>query len=380
MGSLDLLTDWTEHIPCDSDFVVPLKCRPTFLDYTTFTLATRLGRLSADPTGGHYTDKEGGLYYRTTTQRLYYRNATVWVPLGLGDGNGDVTFDPAGTAQQDNGVARWSTNSKYIQGSVATLDDNGNFETPGTYQANDTTTTNFGLLLRNTVNSPTTSFSIDIKGKQSWNSDDAYLERIAANEIGCPKMDATFSLRNGNSQLIAHKHLAGAGDVQGVANYRTPIVPFVRGHFGTQAYGSAGNQLETIIDYSVPARTLWTDGDCIRIRCYFETANDALAKALVFTVHTPTPIAWQANLNPSVAAHGYVELAVMREAGDIVFGIVTTTGESSITGGGGFYQGPADYLDNSAFNITVESRVTTTGATPADEIIIPSAQIEILNF
>lgn len=115
-------TDWRYAIQCDKENVVPLYIRPTFLDYVTMSVATRFGRLAADPVD--YTNLEGGLYYNTTSRRFKYRDNVSWKFF--------VTLDGAGiNPVVDKGVARFSGTTGQIQGSLATLDDFGVITTNG---------------------------------------------------------------------------------------------------------------------------------------------------------------------------------------------------------------------------------------------------------
>lgn len=278
MGSLPILVDWTNHIPCDRTHVVPLLARPRFRDYTTFDMATRLGRLPADPTD--YTDLEGGLYYRTSTQRLYFRDGTNWKPLGLGDG--DVIFDPVGTAQQDNGVARWSSTSKYVQGSVATLSDIGDFSTPGVYVSNNELSTNYALWARNSATS--TAFSIDHAGRLAWvsgSAEQAYLALLSSNVLGSAKTDMSFKLTAGDSRIAAQRFLGGKGNAQGNSNFRCPVVSqtIPAWHFP----GDAGTGEHEIFSEVIPINGL-APGDLLHIKLLLQTAGTDESKIVKFYI------------------------------------------------------------------------------------------------
>lgn len=377
MGSLNLLVDWTQHIPCNDDFVVPLRCRPTFLDYTTFEMATRLGRLTANPT--NYTDKEGGIYYRSTNQRLYYRNATVWVPLGLGDG--DVIFDPVGTAQQDNGVARWSVTSKYIQGSIATLDDSGNFFTPGKYESQNNTLVAAAFDAHNSDFS--SQWYVDHKGLQTWLSSGAPLATwglITTNIIGSARNDMQIALTNGDSRISAQRLLAGKGNAQSQKDFRSVITGKT---IGTWNYPGAADSSEIqFFNEIVPIGGL-TPGDVLHLKLLFQTSNSASTKFIKFYfggIGSPNSAGLGVVGGSVLFVHVDMYLVALSGGGYTADVMAVQQGAFSGTLDPHSYNGTFNFSTNALDIAVVGFCGITAGPYAADSIIVNGGFVEYLNL
>lgn len=84
MGSLDLLSDWKQSIPCNDNFEVPLLCRPTFKDLTTYQKGLVLPKLPSNPSD--YSNVEGAIYYNTGDDSLYWKTASSWVKIDVSGG------------------------------------------------------------------------------------------------------------------------------------------------------------------------------------------------------------------------------------------------------------------------------------------------------
>lgn len=398
MGTQDrLIVDWTKHIPCSRDFVVPTQVRPTFLDYTTFTLATRLGRLAADPANPgptDYTDLEGGIYYRTTNQRIYYRDALVWRPLGTGDG--DVIFDPLGTAQFDDGVARWSTTTREIQGSIATLDDNGNFSTPGYYQSRPSLSTDEVFISRPAGLSQEPRYYVQQDGKTFWGPGgtlaapgaqvDTDLERLGINELGSTRSDAKFSLTAGDSRIKAQRHLGGLGNAQGNSNYRCPVVVTTIGTYNFAADNvssiqSANQQIGSSI--VLPSKCI-QDNDKLEFTVFVQTSSNTVEKDILCEVQNGTAdLIAEASIPGSGVYNARITFTITR--------LTAGSGYIQVEGiyNSGVVPATSNYLYSTSFNWDVDTvtlklfmrgQLTVAGTYPADSIIVNNGMLLCYNF
>jgi hypothetical protein len=395
MGTQDrLIVDWTKHIPCSRDFVVPTQVRSTFLDYTTFTLATRLGRLAADPANPgptDYTDLEGGIYYRTTNQRIYYRDALVWRPLGTGDG--DVIFDPLGTAQFDDGVARWSVTTREIQGSIASLDDNGNFSTPGSYQSRPTLSTDTAFISRPAGLSQEPRYYVQQDGKTFWGPGgtlgapgaqvDTDLERLGINELGSTRSDAKFSLTAGDSRIKAQRHLGGLGNAQGNSNYRCPMVVDKLARFASPEYAAGAGGSSDVFVHNIPAKAL-QDGDTLDIDVYFQTGSGATAKRIDVLLNTTPNITISLPIAGGALYAGWAKITLIRtnQTTAVLTGIGLHGTSVLLTAplGNTAFNNSGDWEANS-YQIVVKAVIVGDVAiSPADELIIEGGRLTYYNY
>jgi hypothetical protein len=375
MGSLQLLYgNWHESIPCSRDFVVPTNCRPEFKDFVTLDKATRLGRLTADPTD--YTNLEGGFYYRTSNQTLYYRNATTWVPLG----SGNVTLDTGGQAQTNHGVARWSATTGYIQGSLATLDDTGSFSTPGLYQSIDNTTTDIGLILQNVGAS--VKWSVDHAGLQTWNTDTT-LQRINAGVLGSNTSGQYFSLPNGDSRVIAQRHLGGKGNAQGNSNFRAPVVSYTVPLF--LYAGHADSTKDTVFTETIPINGLAIN-DMLKIQLQFQSdGSNANVRQIGFFIGpsgTSSTYYVVTGVAGSAAYYADINFSLTRQSNGIyaqVMGSMNGGSTTSITPN--FFHDLSDAnLDLSSHNLAITVAIWAVGGASAGAITINGGFVEYKNL
>lgn len=315
--------------------------------------------ITGDPTGDDYGNQTGGLRFEASTNRFRYKgasstDATVqWRYFGSGDG--DVSY--FGTEQADNGVARWHSVTRQIQGSRATLDDNGNFETDGRYAT--TQGSDFDDAFKATVvDDDEPMYLVRANGQTLWGPGgatpvDTDLTRLGVNHLGSDEPDAKFSLREGDSRIAAQRHLGGLGNAQGASNYRCPVVAAVLPYMGNSTHGTLGGS-DSIMTHNIPIRGL-EDGDTLTVDVFFETRDpDAKGylKSFKLTLNTTPNIEVEMPIAGGEFA-GWIKFTLVRlNSNDCVITAVGMHGGSTLI---------TSTLGNTAFNTDASPVWNTNG-------------------
>jgi hypothetical protein len=299
--------------------------------------------ITGDPTGNDYGNQTGGLRFEASTNRFRYKGGSSSDPTVqwryFGDGDGDVTY--FGTEQFDNGVARWHSVTRQIQGSVASLDDSGNFSTPGYYQSRPANAGDPVFISRPAGLSKEKTFSINREGKFEWGpggalgdppaQPDINLERLGALEIGSTINSAKLSLTQGDSRISAQRMLAGIGNTQ-VGRYRCPVVyqgtmeRYTSPAYATTSVGEEKAELHH--SFTLPANSLEIGQQCV-VTVNFQTANTSLVKGFRMKIDG-LGIQVDMSVAGASAYSGRMEFTILYEAANTLNCCVT-----GLHGGGG---------------------------------------------
>lgn len=327
--------------------------------------------IAGDPTGTDYGNETGGLRFESSTNRFRYKGGSASDPTIMwryfGGGDGDVNY--FGTEQADNGVARWHSVTRQIQGSVATLSDQGTFVTPGLYRSTQASDSDIAFESLQ-VGSTQPHYRVMANGKTFWGPGgtdalDSQFERIAINEIGSNQADAKLSLPNGDTRIAAQRHLGGLGNSQGDSNYRCPVVattlPFLRSNDQPAVGGE-----ETIFTHNIWNNAL-EDGDSFTVDMFFHTRDpDAKGYLKAFTLTLNTTPNISVTL-PIVAGEfaGWIKWTIIRVSSSVaIINAVGMHGGSVLIpaspGGNTAFNNAGDW-DNTDYQIVIKGAITGNG-------------------